>query len=112
MRYYSQRMIASKSALMSTQLIFYSFSQNLASQNPKEKFFEAMNATYVEKMARFQQTKYTFQLVTEFEPTEPELEALSQKLVDQCYETYYEEEMITCKLVSSQDSFFSFIDLW
>ena len=67
-----------------------------------------MNATYVEKMARFQQTKYTFQLLTEFKPTEPDLEALSQKLVDQCYETYYEEEMITCKLVSSQDSFFLF----
>ena len=67
-----------------------------------------MNATYVEKMARFQQTKYTFQLLTEFKPTEPDLEALSQKLVDQCYETYYEEEMITCKLVSSQDSFLAF----
>ena len=66
-----------------------------------------MNATYVEKMARFQQTKYTFQLLTELEPTESDLEALSQKLVDQCYETYYEEEMITCKLVSSQGSFFS-----
>lgn len=70
-----------------------------------------MNATYVEKMARFQQTKYTFQLLTELEPTESDLEALSQKLVDQCYETYYEEEMITCKLVSSQGSFFSVFSL-
>ena len=74
----------------------------MASQRPRQSFYEAMNASYIERMARFQQTKYTFKLATSTHPTETDLAALSQKLIDQCYETYYEEEMITCKLLSMQ----------
>ena len=74
----------------------------MASQRPAQSYYEAMNASYIERMARFQQTKYTFKLATQIRPTESDLSALSQKLIDQCYETYYEEEMITCKLISMQ----------
>ena len=36
------------------------------------------------------------------EPNQHKIKSIVKRLIDQCYETYFEEEMITCKLISYQ----------
>ena len=43
------------------------FSREHASQKPSKRYYEALNASYVHRMANFEQTKYTFKMTSQFE---------------------------------------------
>jgi len=54
-----------------------------APHTPPPAYYEAMNASYVEKMANFEQIKYTFKLTTLKKPSDFDLESVTKKLIDQ-----------------------------
>ena len=43
------------------------FSREHASQKPSQRYYEALNASYVHRMANFEQTKYTFKMTSQSE---------------------------------------------
>ena len=43
------------------------FSREHASQKPSKRYYEALNASYVHRMANFEQTKYTFKMTSQTE---------------------------------------------
>ena len=45
-------------------------------------------------------TQHQFEIPSE--PNQHKIKSIVKRLIDQCYETYFEEEMITCKLISYQ----------
>ena len=42
-------------------------SREHASQKPSKRYYEALNASYVHRMANFEQTKYTFKMTSQTE---------------------------------------------